>query len=120
MPWGRDEIRRIVRSLLDTLGATSYKPEVGQWSHRTCNAWNVQLDKQFFGITTMEAENRRTDSVKATTSTIIELIQIKRKSCRSALETLTLCGAETVEEKVEKERLVFEFWALSRVLERMK
>ena len=36
---------------------------------------------------------------------------------RSALESLTVHGAETAEEQEDKERLLFEFWAISRALE---
>ena len=117
VPWNRDEIRNIVNVLLVSLGVSSYKPEVGRWNHRSCNAWNVQLERQFFGIPDEEANNHRETAIETTTSTIVDLIERKRELCKKSLETLTLCGAETGEEKDEKERLVFEFWALSRVLE---
>ncbi len=120
VPWEREEVNSIVSSLLTALGVNSYKPEVGQWSHRTCNAWNVQLERSFFGITTCEASDRREAAIKSATITIIDLIQRKCESCRRALETLTLCGTETGEENDEKEKLVFEFWALSRALEDVK
>ena len=69
------------------------------------------------GIPDEEANNHRETAIETTTSTIVDLIERKRELCKKSLETLTLCGAETGEEKDEKERLVFEFWALSRVLE---
>lgn len=120
VPWNRDEVRSIVSSLLAALGVSSYKPEVGQWNHHTCNAWNVQLERQYFGVPYKKANSHRKKAIENTTKTIINLIQRKRELCKKSLETLTLCGAETGEEKDDKERLVFEFWALSRVLEGIK
>lgn len=59
IPWTRDEVKKIVYSVLSSLGVSNYKPEVGQWHHRTCNAWNVQLERQFFGIQNEDANQRR-------------------------------------------------------------
>jgi hypothetical protein len=48
------------------------------------------------------------------------LLNRKLGECRDSLETLTLYGAETAEEQEDKERLLFEFWAVSRALEHGK
>ena len=117
VPWNRDEMQRIVKTIFDGLGVSNYHPEVGQWMHQTCNAWNVQLQRQYFGITSDEAIARRPPTVRQTTTTIIDLLERKLELCRTSLETLTLCGAETAEEAEDKERLLYEFWAVSRALE---
>jgi SAM-dependent methyltransferase len=102
VPWNRDDMRHIVHRLLDGLGATAYRPEVGLWNHRTCNGWSVQIERRHLGVSRDEAANRMDAAIRVT----------------GELETLTTCGAETAEEQSDQERLLQEFWALSRALER--
>lgn len=115
--WDRDEVRRIVRRVLDAFGAPAYRPEVGLWTHRTCKAWNLQLQRQYLGVTQDEAAARRRAAVEESEKEVVELLKRKRILCRESLETLTLCGAETAEEQENMKRLLFEFWAVSRALE---
>jgi hypothetical protein len=118
LPWSRDDIRRIVLRMLDALGASAYRPEVGLWNHRTCNGWNVQLDRQHLGVSRVEVAERGATAVRETRAEISKLMKRRLFECRQSLETLTLFGAETAEEQDDKERLLFEFWSLSRALER--
>lgn len=117
VPWSRDDIRRIVLRMLDALGATSYRPEVGLWNHRTCNGWNVQLERQHLGVSRDEITARGPAAVRETRTEISNLITRRLAECQASLETLTVFGAETAEEEDDKERLLFEFWSLSRALE---
>lgn len=118
LPWSRDDIRRIVLRMLDALGASAYRPEVGLWNHRTCNGWNVQLERHHLGVSRSDAAQRIVAAVNETRDEISQLLRRRLTECRASLETLTMCGAETAEEQDEKERLLFEFWSLSRALER--
>ena len=117
VPWQQGEVQEIVGSLLDALGVSDYIPEVGQWPHRSCNAWNVQMQRQYLGIEHDQAIQRRAAAIGQTNETIISLLETKSKLCRNALRALTVYGAETAEEQVKKERLLYEFWAVSRALE---
>jgi hypothetical protein len=56
-------------------------------------------------------------AVQDTRSEIEQILRRRLDECRASLETLTMYGAETAEEQDDKERLLFEFWALSRALE---
>lgn len=114
--WTRDEVRTIIRSVLDGLCSNSYNPEVGLWRHRTCNAWNVQLERKYLTIVS-DANAKRQHAIIKGAETITSLLMRKFEICRKSLETLTLYGAETAEEKEERERLVYEFWAVARALE---
>jgi hypothetical protein len=118
LPWGRDDVRSIVRRMLDALGASAYHPEVGLWNHRTCNGWNVQLERQHLGISRVDAAKQLDKAIRETGDEVSKLLLRRLSECRASLESLTTYGAETAEEQDDKERLLFEFWALSRALER--
>lgn len=117
LPWKRDDIRLILRSLLDALGATEYAPEVGRWSHRNCNGWNVQIQRQHLNVARAVAIERRDRAITAVTSQISDILKRRMDECRASLETLTIYGAQTAEEEGDKERLLFDFWAAYRALE---
>jgi SAM-dependent methyltransferase len=116
VPWHRDEIRSIMRVLLDGLGADSYQPEIGRWIHRTCAAWNIHLQRQHFGVTRAHARGQAQKAIVQTEREITRLLRHKHQSCQRALETLTDCGTETAEEQDNKQQLLYEYWALSRAL----
>lgn len=116
VPWTRDEIRGIVFCILDALGASQYRPEVGLWFHRTTNGWNVQLQREHLGILQDAMAERLETAVAAGTRAIAAALSRRLSECRKALETLTRYGAATAEEEDDKQRLLFEFWALSRAL----
>jgi len=117
VPWSREDIRKIVVRLLDNLGATTYRPEVGLWNHTTCNGWNVQLERQHLGVSPSDISERISRAIETTRDEIVSLLRERLVACRSSLETLTTYGAETMEEQDDKERLLFEFWSISRALE---
>lgn len=117
VPWTRDDVRRIVRRMLGGLGCSTYHPEVGLWNHRTCNGWNLQLDRQHLALSPDEVTRRIEDAVRDTGRLIADLLRERLANCRTSLQTLTMYGAETAEEQEEKEQLLYEFWALNRALE---
>jgi len=118
IPWTRDDMRRIVHRLLDALGASEYRPEIGLWNHRTCNGWNVQIERHHLRVSPEQLLERAKDAVRAASEEILNLMRRRLSDCRSSLETLTKFGAQTEEEEREKEGLLYELWALSRALER--
>lgn len=117
IPWTRDEVRSIIHAVIDGLCAGSYRPEVCRWKHRTCNAWSVQLERKYLDIASGDGNSKRQVAINKGAEEITSLLARKLQTCRKSLETLTLYGAETPEEKEERERLVYEFWAVSRALE---
>jgi hypothetical protein len=117
LPWSRDDIRRIVYRVLDALGASEYRPEIGRWNHKSCDGWNIQLQRQYLCISRTEASTRNDDAVGNTSKEISSILAGRLKQCIASLDALTIHGAETVEEQESKERLLYEFWALWRALE---
>ena len=120
LPWSRDDVRRIVHRMLDALGASAYRPEVGLWNHKSCNGWNVQLKRDYLNVSRANAQKRNGAAVADTHDEISQILMRRLTECRNSLETLTMYGPETAEEQDVKERLLFEFWALSRALEPKK
>jgi SAM-dependent methyltransferase len=116
VPWSRDEARSIVYTLLEVLGVDSYRPEVGLWHHRSCDAWNVLLERQHLKVSDDQLAARRETAISALAERIKQLLVAKLELCRTLLESLTLKGAETSEEQNEKQRLLYEYWAVSRAL----
>jgi hypothetical protein len=120
VPWSRDDIKSIVHRMLDGFGASTYRPEVALWNHSTTNGWNVQLERQYLGVASVDVETRSKQAISDAGKEIITLLRRKQEICRASLESLTMHGAETAEEQADKENLLFEFWSLSRALERGK
>ena len=120
LPWSRDDVRRIVFRMLNALGSPGYHPEVGRWHHRSTNGWNVQLQRQHLSAARVDVSARAAAATQEIGEEILQLLNRRLDECRTSLETLTVCGAETAEEQEDKERLLFEFWALSRALEQDK
>jgi SAM-dependent methyltransferase len=118
VPWSRDNVRQILLRMLDAIGASSYRPEVGLWNHSTCNGWNVQLERQHLNLSGNDVSARMANAISEMRVEIVALLRQRLELCRASLETLTMYGAETAEEQEDKERLLFEFWSLSRALER--
>lgn len=118
--WERDEIANIVRSILNNLGAVDYNPFVALWKHRSVNGWSFILERQHMAISKSDALKRAQDVIEKGNEITISILKNKFKLCRDSLETLTACGSGTAEEKEDKERFLYEYWAISRVLEKMK
>ena len=117
VPWTAGEITRILKSLLLGLGVEIYEPAVGRWRHRTCDGWNAQIYRDHLQVSDLDLSARRLHAVKETAAVIVELLRAKRATCIDALNNLTDHAAEVADEQSEKERLLYEFWAVNRALE---
>lgn len=117
VPWNRNDVRLVVQAMMDSLGVQkAYRPEVSQWQHKTTNGWNVQFQREHFGIDTATFQANMECSIEKTTKEIVRLLQQRLVGCTDSLKALTQYGAETPKEQEDKERLLYEFWALSRAL----
>lgn len=114
--WSASEIRAILSTLCASLGSENYHPAVGQWQHRICNGWNVQIQRPHLEIED-SLDGIRDTTVEATAQQIVELLDLKLAQTRTALESLTQFGAETGEEAAAKESYLYDFWAITRARE---
>lgn len=117
VPWTRDEVQRIVFSLLENLGCRVYRPEVSQWTHRTVNGWNLQIDRRYIDVDQNSLHANMDQAQKATTDVIRDILAKRLRACVAALEAVTKYGAQTADEENTKDALLYEFWATSRALE---
>lgn len=116
LPWSREDVRQIFYCVLNALGVTTYRPEIVRWSHSTCYGWSIQIHREHMGVAHSVTAGNRDVAVQRTQAEISLLLQARLNNCRGALESITVYGAETAEEQEDKERLLYEFWAISRAL----
>jgi len=117
VPWTASEMTEILAALLSALGVARYEPAVGTWKHRTCDAWDVQIYREHLGISDAALGSNRVAALDAATQRIAALLEARLERCSQALDNLTKYGSETAEEQTEKERFLYEFWAVNRALE---
>ena len=120
VPWERDEFERILTTLTKTLGATQYRPQIGQWKHKTCNGWSAQISRSHLLISPREISARRELAIASVSATIRDLLERKLERCRESLETLTRFGLETPSEESSKIHLLHTNWSVGRALEQVK
>lgn len=114
LPWGCNDIRRVVHRMLDALGTSTYRPEVGRWAHKSCYGWSVQIQRSHIGLSDSAICANRDAAVAAGGNEIRRILSKRLSECECSLETLTRYGAETREEESATTRLLYEFWALHR------
>lgn len=62
--WTRAEIQELLRDLVAGLGVPDCHLEVGQWPHKTCLAWNVNINRKHLGLSHAQLLERRGAAVE--------------------------------------------------------
>lgn len=114
--WTGSEFSEVLATLCRSLGCPEYVPEVGTWPHRSCNGWNVLLIRDHMQLPE-DWLSRTKEAVEATTKCIKEVLLRKLRLTQKALEALTKFGSETGQEATDKVKLLYDFFAITRVLE---
>jgi SAM-dependent methyltransferase len=117
--WTAQEMRAILEQIFNEFGCSKYRPSIGVWSHKTCDGWNAQIRKQHIDFPENHTD-KVSDVITNVTSYVTKILENKLKQIKGALESLTRFGSETTEESQTKEKLLFDFWAVSRALEMTK
>jgi SAM-dependent methyltransferase len=117
IPWKQNEVAQVIHTFLHAAGASEYEPGFGQWTHRQVNGWNAQIQRDYIDVTDERLRNLEAEIVSCTEAKVREILEMKFELCRRSLDSLTRRGAEP-EEAAEKQRLLYDFWALYRALER--
>lgn len=117
--WTGSEFSEILTALCSSLGCVGYEPAVGTWAHRSCDGWNAQINRVHMQLPA-DWIGRAEKTVEAAAQCIEAILKRKLAQTRKALEALTRFGAETPEEVADKEKLLFDFWAITRALEVQK
>lgn len=113
VPWSATEMQHILTILLGEMGCSTYKPEVGQWVHRSCRGWNAQLKRSHLGLP-KDFENRIPEALAKTNRVVAKLLAERLARANAALESLAENPPETGEEAEDKIALLYEFWAVYR------
>jgi SAM-dependent methyltransferase len=115
--WTAQEMKVIVPSIIRSFGAATYRPEIGDWEHRNCGGWSVQLERKHIQFD--HGTFRPITAIAAVQETVKELLTGKLDICRKTLGSITSKGARNNDEVEEKIRHLHDFWALTRALSEM-
>ncbi|MBF0544516.1 MAG: class I SAM-dependent methyltransferase [Candidatus Riflebacteria bacterium] len=118
VPWRNYEIKEILKEFFTTMGSTDYCPFPGQWLHKTCTAWNVQIKKGYFPKEAREMVKIKGKIIERTQNKILELLKRRLTVCNRELEKTRDHGIETEKEYNEVQALLFEFWALNNAIKK--
>lgn len=117
--WTGSDFSEILTALCTSLGCTNYEPAVGTWTHRSCDGWNAQIKPEHMQLP-VDWRSRSATSVQVAIHKIEAILTRKLSETKKALEALTRFGAETGAEAADKERLLFDFWAITRAMEEQR
>tara|TARA_R110001599_G_scaffold91528_1_gene240501 strand:- start:1053 stop:1898 length:846 start_codon:yes stop_codon:yes gene_type:complete len=112
--WTREEIHEVLKVFLKEIG-TKYNPTPGKWKHKSCNGWNIQLNRSHFKIDNETLLENRAAIIKNTQEQVLSTLSQKLKNCKASLESITKYGAETEEEENLKQKHLYDFWAINRI-----
>jgi len=118
--WEQSEISSVLKKFLDLLNIKNYFPEPGRWLHSTCHAWNIQIYKNYLNITDDKIKKVKQTVLNGTQKLVKEIIFRKLTLCKQQLESLTNCGIGNDDERKTIHSLLYQFWALNSIKERMK
>lgn len=118
IPWKKDEITDIILCFLRDLGIDeNYNPRAGQWVHKSCNGWNINLQRKFFGIDLQGIKSNKKIAIENAEKNVREKLKYKFEECKEVLDSITEYGVENHDEENEKIVSLYDFWALHKALE---
>lgn len=115
--WSREEIQELVEVILKELGVKNPQFSTGRWKHSTVYGWNIQLHREYLGLNDDLINNSKVKAIEKSTVKLIELIQRKYDSTKSALDAIAKYGAGSQEEADQLTSYLYDFYSLSRALE---
>lgn len=118
LPLKGNDIKRLLDVILNYAGS-SFKASPSTWRHRTCNGWSLVINRSYLGASNENLEPNNPNISVPLQNEIKCMMSEKLDECKRVLETFTLYGTETSDEEEQKQKALFEFWALHRILEGM-
>lgn len=118
IPWEAEEIQQIFDAVLRAAGIEHELPEVAMWPHTSCTCWHFQIHRDHLDISPESLLARRDDMTVAAAIAIRSVLERKLFSTHSALQVAASHGAQGPSELKEVNRLLHDFWAISRALGR--
>lgn len=119
LTWTREEIHEVLKAFLKEIG-TEYNPTPGKWKHKSCNGWNIQLNRSHFKINNEILIEHKAKIIENTQKQVLSTLSQKLEKCKTSLESITKYGTETEEEEKLKQKHLYDFWAINRIKELKK
>mgnify|MGYP001229718683 CR=1 FL=1 len=113
--WTREEIQELINTLLKSIAVSNYQPNANRWHHSTCNAWSLEIQKEFL-IDNEAIVKLKENIIQETNNKVMEILKRKLSSCNLALDSYTKYGTETQEDELKRVQLLFDFYSLNRIL----
>lgn len=116
IPWLGKEIEQVVHRLLLESGESTYRPTVATWPHRSCVGWNLQLNRSHLTVPPEALQLRRAQMVAGASGLIRELLGKRLSDVHQALSTASRYAERDGDEQADVQRLLYDYWAISRAL----
>lgn len=113
------DMRLLLQAIFDALGS-AYRPSVLEWTHTKVRGWSFLIDERYPQITFQDIERRRETCLTLCRKTVEEILISKFDECTKILESFYARGTSNQDEVVVKSNAVYDFWSLSRILNRAK
>lgn len=117
--WTREEIHEILKVFLKSIG-TEYSPTPGKWKHKSCNGWNIQLNRSHFQVENDAINAKKEEIITKSQEQVKNTLDSKLAKCVASLQSLTKYGAETEDEENLKLGNLYDFWAINRIKDSLK
>lgn len=115
--WTREEIHELSNAFLINLGIKDYFPTPGKWRHSSCDGWNLQINRDYISISDEDLLKIKDEAIEKTKIQIVDILKRKLSECEKSLESITMYRAETEDEDKLKQKLLYDFWSLTRIKE---
>ena len=80
VPWSKGEVEQILQTTFRELGLADYDPAIGQTQHTTCKGWNLQIMRNYMGVSDSELQEKREHVMAAIENQITGALEQKLKS----------------------------------------
>lgn len=118
--WSKQEVSEIVKEILHIIGISDYSPKAGQWKHKNISSWNIHIQRQYFEVELDSLFEKKDEIITKINAVVEKILKRKYLDAKNALESLTTAGIQNQEEDNVKIDSLYDFWALSRIMEEEK
>ena len=116
VPWHGDDFKKLLSCIFGELQCNNPNLIVQRWTHASCTAWSVNLQRDHLGIADAKIIEKFDAAKEKASELILDILKYKLNKVTEALEALTRFGAGNADEDRVKTKLLFEFWGLQRAL----
>lgn len=116
LPWNVNEIKKLINTMFTAMGS-AFVAEPNGWEHKSCKGWSLTIQREYIGKTGKEIDDASEEISTKLEDEITSILEARQKECNQTLLSFCKYGANSQDDKKERERALFEFWALNRIKE---